>query len=269
MSLAKKVCEIAVCAGQATLPFYIDEIQHQTKGDGTPVTEADIVANEIILKGLRPLSEQLPIISEEEPLPYYAERRHWPTHWLIDPLDGTRGFINLKGEFTVNIALIDKNQPIIGVIYAPLEDILYWAVEGERAYKLRGNQQIEIISTRKLQDVSNLQIVTGHYQSFINARQLIEKITSNAVLQVNSSLKFGVLAEGTADVYPRFGSTSEWDTAAGQCILEQAGGIVVDLEGRPLRYNVKDSIINSAFVAIGDATHKNEILNIIKSRREK
>ncbi len=256
--LLRDVVEIAIKAGQKSLEFYESDggVDFNYKSDGSRVTEADIASHDHILSGLKELHPALPILSEEsESIPNYNQRRNWHRYWLVDPIDGTAGFIDNTGEFTVNIALIENFKPILGVIYVPVDGDTYYAAQGMGAYCLldqaSDSQQI------KVQNFVNgtASIIGNRWRGKKTRDQFISSLHScNIKCEVNtvsSSVKFCRVAEGASDVYPAFGNTHEWDTAAGQCIVECAGGRVVDMSnGKPLRYN-KEDLRNPWFVASG------------------
>lgn len=242
---------LASMAGEKILEVYQTEFEVETKGDLTPVTQADLVANEVILAGLKALTPDIPVISEEDSLPPFEERSGWQRYWLVDPLDGTREFIQKNGEFTVNIALIENQQPILGVVYAPVLQLMYYAIKGEGSYKTSAHSKAEKIQVKK--HCAKPVRVAGS-QSFTSNEFIafVRNLPECSVINLGSALKSCLVAEGGADIYPRFGLTSEWDTAATQCILEEAGGHLVDLNLQPLRYNTKDSLLNPHFFAYGD-----------------
>ncbi len=251
--LLSSVGKVAQSAGEAILKIYREGFNVSEKADSTPVTEADIAAHRCIVSGLRDLTPEIPVLSEEGDCIPYEERRHWPCYWLIDPLDGTRQFVKQNSEFTVNIALIKDGEPVLGVIWAPVMRILYYAAKGCGAFKLYfAIYRKERIKTRAFSD--NCITVAGNrgYKSKY-FQQFIANIDRPYKLMImGSSLKSCLIAEGGADVYARFGPTGEWDTAAAQCIVEEAGGMVTDLQMRPLRYNTKDSLLNPDFLVFGD-----------------
>ncbi len=250
--LADEVGDLARLTGQRILEVYDTHYEVWEKADQSPVTSADMVAHHTIVEGLRSLTPEIPILSEESANIPYAKRARWEQYWLVDPLDGTREFIRHSDEFTVNIALIEDQQPVLGVIYVPVTGVLYFAHHNGGAYKQLPNQLPRPISVRLSSD--DCVVVAGsrsrntqRIQSFIN--MLHSKVR---LLGIGSSLKSCLVAEGKADIYPCFGPTSEWDTAAAQCILEQAGGHLTDTHLRPLRYNTKASLLNPHFAAFGD-----------------
>lgn len=243
--------QIAKQAGDRIMAIYASEFAVTHKDDNTPLTEADMAAHDCIEAGLQALTPDLPILSEESAKIPYSERSQWQTYWLVDPLDGTREFIKRNGEFTVNIALIDNHEPVIGVIYAPVLEVFYYACRGGGAYKQDHGSEPVAISTRTKHD--NVVLIAGsrsHRGESLN--QLLENIGEHRIISMGSSLKSCLVAEGKVDVYPRLGPTSEWDTAAAQCIVEEAGGVVTMTDMQPLRYNTKKSLLNPHFFVSGD-----------------
>ena len=259
----------AARAGEAILAVYQGNIDVTYKDDKTPLTVADerahaIIENHLSTEGLK----QIPVLSEEGKHTPYDERKMWEYFWLVDPLDGTKEFIKRRGEFTVNIALIHKNRPILGVVFVPASGYLYFAAEGLGAYKLEsaGMDSAELdrvldLAKRlpldqsgkkpgsKLRIVGSRSHATKGLEDFV--QRVKEKYGDVEFIPAGSALKFGLIAEGSADIYPRFGPTMEWDTAAGQCVVEQSGGAVLRMnEKKPLAYNKKD-LHNPDFTCIG------------------
>lgn len=243
---------LASRAGSAILGCYAKEVSYTHKEDLSPLTAADMAAHECLLRGLELLAPDIPVLSEESPTLPLATRSLWQTYWLVDPLDGTKEFISRNGEFTVNIALIHCGQAVLGVVYAPVADVCYFA-SAAGAYKRRGMEPAMRINTRK--PASEPPVAVGSRSHGSRATEVfLRRLGVHERLSIGSSLKFCLVAEGLADIYPRLGPTSEWDTAAGQCVLESAGGAVVGLDGLPLRYNSKESLLNPWFLAMGDAS---------------
>ncbi len=248
--LLPPVISIAREAGERILAIYDREFSVIRKPDESPVTEADIAAHHAIIDGLKALTPELPVLSEESAndIPF-GERARWHCYWLVDPLDGTREFIKRNGEFTVNIALVEQHTPVLGVIHAPVSKVCYFASRQCGAYKQvngEGPQQIHTRTTRE-------RPVIAISRARCNPRQerLLENIGAHETIAVGSSLKSCLVAEGSADLYARLGPTSEWDTAAAQCIIEQAGGHITDTRMQPLRYNTKPSLTNPDFFVFG------------------
>lgn len=226
----------------------------QTKSDASPLTAADLAAHRIIAAGLAALRPEWPVVSEEGAQLAFEERRHWRRFWLVDPLDGTREFLSGNGEYTVNIALIEDGAPRLGVVLAPATGLEYSGLAGGGAWRARGGAAQEAIRVAgRLPGGAALRLVGSRSHRGDSLDALLARIGPHEFVAMGSSLKFCVLAEGGADVYPRLGPTSEWDTAAGHAVLVGAGGRVMRLDGTPLRYNAHDGWLNPDFIACGDA----------------
>ncbi|TAH24942.1 MAG: 3'(2'),5'-bisphosphate nucleotidase [Cytophagales bacterium] len=241
--LINEVLKIAHQAGQEILKVYQEKDFSKIidfKEDNSPLTHADTKANKVIEDGLKLLSPQTPILSEEGQKIAYEERKKWLSFWLVDPLDGTKEFIKRNGEFTVNIALIENEVPIFGVIYAPVLDVFYWGGKTVGAFK-KSNHETTPIKVSK--NIKALTSVSSRSHGAIEER--ISEMVTN-YLAIGSSLKFCWVAEGKADFYLRDSPTMEWDTAAGQAILEGAGGLMTASDGKPFLYN-KEVLLNSSF----------------------
>lgn len=252
--LLEGLLEIVGQAGDAILEVYQNDIEFELKSDSSPITVADKMAHEIICAGLMELQPDLPIISEEGVHLPYEIRKCWRTYWLIDPLDGTKEFINRNGEFTVNIALIEDGYPVLGVVGQPVNKRIYYAAIGLGAFELRPDNADPIsITTRKTQGRVKALVSKSHLGEEL--RVAINQQKNIEMTSIGSSLKLCVIANGGADIYPRIGPTSEWDIAAAQCVLEVAGGKVLSLDGKRMRYNQKESFRNSDFVAVGDPSY--------------
>lgn len=253
-TLLQQIAAIARDAAEAILVVYGQDFEVERKQDQSPVTAADLAAQRVITAGLAELDGVLPVISEEARAAPWMQRREWQRYWLVDPLDGTREFIKRNGEFTVNIALIENHEPVLGVVLAPVTGELYAAARGEGAWLQRGaDAGWQRIGTRGLLEPATVAGSRSHGASGV---ALLQQLIGDDYqsLPMGSSLKFCLVARGDADVYLRRGATSEWDTAAAQSVLEEAGGAVLDLAGAPLRYNRGDSLINPEFIAVGDAS---------------
>nr|WP_255523485.1 3'(2'),5'-bisphosphate nucleotidase CysQ [Rhodanobacter sp. DHB23] len=247
------IAMLAHRAGEAILEVYRQDFDVELKDDRSPLTAADLAAQKVIAEGLALLDPVLPLVSEEASQVSWEQRRAWARHWLVDPLDGTREFVKRNGEFTVNIALIDRHEPVLGVVLAPVTGDLYAAARGIGAWWQAGDGgDWERIGTRAL---ARPAVVAGSRSHGGSQEEALHRLLGEGfVLQpLGSSLKFCLLARGGADVYLRLGPTSEWDTAAAQCVLEEAGGAVLDLHGKPLRYDRGESLLNPEFIAVGDA----------------
>jgi len=253
-NLLSDIITLARQASAKILEVYHSDFSAHLKADKTPVTAADLASQEILVKGLRQLTPDLPIVSEESVATPFAERKQWQKYWLIDPLDGTKEFLEKNGEFTINIALIKNHQPVLGVLFAPVLDCCYFAARGEGAFKQEGNNAPQVIHAKPYQG-GKITIASSRRHGMEKLQNFLQQFEEYAVINSGSALKFGLIAEGKADIYLRLGPTSEWDTAAGQCILEAVGGAVLDLSGEPFRYNMKESLINPEFLAVGDNTH--------------
>ncbi|WP_455197115.1 3'(2'),5'-bisphosphate nucleotidase CysQ [Kaarinaea lacus] len=252
--LRQEVIKIAELASEKILAIYNTEFDVTKKDDNTPLTEADMAAHHAITDGLKQLTPEIPILSEESAAIPFSTRQQWQSYWLVDPLDGTREFVKRNGEFTVNIALIEDHQPVLGVIHTPVTGVCYFASNDEGAFKKLPDQPTQQINTRRKE--SGHTLVAGsrsHRGDSLNA--FLQKIGSYEIISMGSSLKSCLVAEGAVDIYPRLGPTSEWDTAAAQCIVENAGGKLVELSMQPMRYNTKKSLLNPHFLVIGDVDY--------------
>ena len=250
-ALREAVLQLAQAAAERILAVYDTAFQVDTKADASPLTDADLAAHACIVDGLERLTPDIPVLSEESAEDVPSElRRSWSRLWLVDPLDGTREFVKRNGEFTVNIALIDAGVPVFGVVQQPVTGLLWHGARGA-AFRREAGRDALIACRRPahapLRVAASRSHRDAHTQAFIDRMGAVEPIAQG------SSLKFCRIAEGGMDVYPRFGPTSEWDTAAGQAIVEAAGGVVIDPQGRPLRYNQRDTLLNGRFLALGDA----------------
>jgi 3'(2'), 5'-bisphosphate nucleotidase len=243
-------CALAREAGAAIMQIYAGDFAVERKGDDSPLTAADLAAHRTIVAGLAKLTPQIPVLSEESADVDWPERAAWTRYWLVDPLDGTREFVKRNGEFTVNIALIDRHAPVLGVVYAPAIEEMYWAwKQGDARFATAA--EAGPLHTRPR--ATPLIVAGSRSHADPRLKGALEKLGAHEVYALGSSLKFCRTARGAADLYLRYGPTSEWDTAAGQCVLEQAGGGVIDLDGRPLKYNTKESLLNPDFLAFGDS----------------
>ena len=253
--LHEAVIVIAREAGLAIMAVYENAFDVQRKSDDSPLTAADMAAHQVIADGLRRLTPQWPVLSEEAADIPWAERSQWPTYWLVDPLDGTREFIKRNGEFTVNIALVDQGEAVFGVVQAPVTGDVWHGSAATGAFRREGDRdtalRVRAPAHAPLRVAASRSHRDARTESFM-ARMSASVDGAVEPIGLGSSLKFCRVAEGGLDIYPRFGPTSEWDTAAAQCVLEGAGGAVLDPQGRPFRYNQRDTLLNGDFVAIGD-----------------
>lgn len=235
----------------------------QAKGDDSPLTRADLESHALLQAGLHRFDPRLPVLSEESPPKDVARRRDWRRYWLVDPLDGTKEFLARTGEFTINIAMIADHKPILGVLYLPLERAACVGIPGVGAWRYEedrdGGRDRRPLQTRSLQSGAPLLVLASrrHRGERLHSCLLWLQQHWGEVDRLNSgsALKFCQLAAGTGDFYPRFSPCCEWDTAAGQALLEAAGGAVLGLEGAPLRYNERDTLLSPEFYAVGDAGH--------------
>ncbi|WP_019603732.1 3'(2'),5'-bisphosphate nucleotidase CysQ [Teredinibacter turnerae] len=260
-ALLEPVIAASEQAGAAIAAIFRDfkQQQVQRKKDDSPVTEADLAAHHMLVQALSGLTPDIPVLSEESVLPSFAQRQTWQRYWLVDPLDGTQEFIDGGSEFTVNVALIDNNRPVLGVVHAPMLDLTYGAVVGVGAWK-RHHGNNRAIRTRSLAarlargDALELVCSRRHGVEAIEklAAELEQKLGLVVTKSVGSSLKFCLVAEGEADIYPRLAPCCEWDTAASQAIVEAAGGCIVDMQFQPLAYNRTEDLLNDHFFAFGD-----------------
>ena len=247
-NLIEDVLQIAGVASEKVMAIYQTDFEVNIKEDDSPITAADIASHHVIVDGLKALTPDIPILSEESANAPWGERKHWTRFWLVDPIDGTKDFTNRTGEFTVNIALIEDGEPVMGVVTAPALGEAYWGIKGQGAWKREADG-----STRKLQVVEPPEAVrTVASKNHLNqeTRDFIEKLGNHELVQAGSSLKFCRIAEGKADIYPRLGPTCEWDTGAAHAVLAAAGGKVNKLDGTPLLYG-KEDVFNPYFVASG------------------
>jgi 3'(2'), 5'-bisphosphate nucleotidase len=250
--LLDAACEIAREAGRAILEVYgRADFAVARKSDDSPLTEADQVAHGIISAALEQLDAKLPVLSEESLPADHAARREWQRYWLVDPLDGTKEFVKRNGEFTVNIALVDEQRAVLGAVYAPVLDRMYSGAVTLGAWRADGGGAARAIAVRA-EAPSPLRVVGSRSHPAPELAAYLAALPPHEITDMGSSLKICLVAEGAADIYPRLGPTSEWDTAAAQAILESAGGRMIDLAGRPLRYNSKDHLLNPHFLAFGD-----------------
>ncbi len=260
--LVGELVALTEAAGAAILDIYQTEFDVETKADESPLTQADLASHRTIEAGLARLTPDIPLFSEESELPPFEQRRIWPRYWLVDPLDGTKEFVNRNGEFTVNIALIDNQQPVLGIVGVPVLDQVYVGVQGQGAYRLSRSEsepdRIELTG-RPMDEATPLVVVASRSHGGERLEQYLESLagTFGSVdrTPVGSSLKLCILAEGAADLYPRLGPTSEWDIAAAHAVLAAAGGEVWAADGTDLTYNAKESVLNPEFFAAADATY--------------
>ncbi len=246
---------LAAEASTRILEIYATAFEVAAKADDSPLTAADLASHHTISTGLHRLTPDIPILSEESMALPFAERSQWRRYWLIDPLDGTREFVQRNGQFTVNIALIVDHEPVLGVVRIPVTGRCYFAARGYGAFREEPGQPAQPIQVRPLSPDQPVRVVGSRSHGGPGLQQFVAALGPHELVTIGSSLKLCRVAEGLADVYPRLGPTSEWDTAAAQAIVEVAGGQVVSAEtGEPLRYNTGDSLLNPHFIVYGDAS---------------
>lgn len=254
MDLSKLLIDVrkAVAeAGAAILEIYADPKRFDTeiKADDSPLTAADTAANGILVSRLQELTPAIPILSEESRQAPWSERKHWSQCWVVDPLDGTKEFLKRNDEFTVNVALVRNHQPVLGVVYAPALQQWYYAARHEGAWHQTGGQVIEKVQVKAPPVDRPWQVVGSRSHSTPEVAGFVERLGQSEMVVMGSSLKLCLVADGTADIYPRLGPTSEWDTAAAQAVVEEAGGHVLNAEtGQALTYNARESILNPHFI---------------------
>jgi 3'(2'), 5'-bisphosphate nucleotidase len=233
------------------LDVYAKPFEVINKADESPLTLADLRSHELIVRGLQQLTPDIPVLSEEASDISFEVRRQWKCFWLIDPLDGTKEFVSRNGEFTVNIALIEQHAPVLGVVYVPITDTTYSGAGTNSAQRQKGGERAVAISVQT-HAPERLRIVGSRSHGMGSLDAILPRLGPHELVKIGSSLKFCMVAEGSADFYPRFGPTSEWDTAAAQAVVEAAGGAVVSETGKPLAYNTKAELLNPNFMVFGD-----------------
>ena len=249
-----KIVNISVDAGEVILNYYNENVDVIYKDDESPLTKADLASHKIITDSIKKITPDIPILSEEEFIDWKI-RKKWKKYWLIDPLDGTKEFIKKNDEFTVNIALIENNRPILGVIYTPALNELFYSIKNFGSYKILTKKKLNTLKDAKRISINKkksnkIKIVGSRSHSNPILDKWVNKnFNEFDILQKGSSLKFCLIAEGSADIYPRFGPTSEWDIAAGHIILEEAGGKLKSIDNKEILYNEKENILNPEFFA--------------------
>jgi 3'(2'), 5'-bisphosphate nucleotidase len=246
----EKVITIAETAGKAILEIYARDFQIDEKDDKSPLTEADMAAHHIIVDALSELTPEIPLLSEESAETAFDERKRWQRYWLIDPLDGTKEFIKKNGEFTVNIALIENHDPVLGVVHVPVSGHTYAGETGKGAFVTKDGKRTEISVQSQAQ--VPIRVAGSRSHAGESLQRYLDRLGEHKLVSMGSSLKLCLVAEGNADIYPRLGPTCEWDTAAAHAIVTAAGGKVTDLRGETLKYNTKESLLNPHFLVFGD-----------------
>jgi 3'(2'), 5'-bisphosphate nucleotidase len=250
LRLGEALVPVALRAAAAIMAVYPGAFTVLRKPDDSPVTQADLESQRIILDGLATLTPGVPVLAEESAQAPWSERRTWRELWVVDPLDGTREFVKRNGEFAINIALVIEHEPVLGVVAAPAQGVVYVGAYGSGAYRRLADGTRSTI--RVAPQATPLRVVGSRSHTSPQLAAYLANLPPYEFLGVGSALKFCLLAEGNADLYARFGPTSEWDTAAGQALLEAAGGHVTRMDGHRLRYNCRESLINGDFVAFTD-----------------
>lgn len=252
----QSVIDISKLAGAKVLELFLSDIAVTKKQDDTPLTAADLAANKIIIAELGRIEPRLPVITEESCEVPLSERSTWESYWLVDPLDGTREFIKQNGEFSINIALVRHGKPVLGVIHAPVLDITYWAATGTGAWKQAGSDEPRQICVRNAPR-EGVTVALGWSARFgARLQKFLDKLGDHQELRMGGALKSCLVAEGRADIYACLGPTGEWDTAAAQCIVEEAGGHFTDTSSQQLTYNRRETMINPEFLVFGNGSHR-------------
>ncbi|UXN34610.1 3'(2'),5'-bisphosphate nucleotidase CysQ [Avibacterium paragallinarum] len=251
-SLLQSVLMLAEQAGDHLNHFYSKNLQAELKADNTPVTEADLFVSQFLIEKLTALTPRLPVLSEESCKMPFVERQQWQTYWLVDPLDGTQQFINRTGNFSVLIALVHHNRPVLGVIHSPQSQSTYYAMQGSGAYKKTSHKTTALLP-QPLDFTQPIRIAVGSHSAAKKVRSVLNPIFSYDFHIIGSSgIKSALVAEGAADCYVRLGETGEWDTAAAEIILAEMGGGIFDRHFQPLTYNQRETLVNPDFVMVAN-----------------
>lgn len=280
--------ELAEAAAKAIMEVYLPGCAVTQKSDHSPLTAADMASHHLLDAGLKLLEPRFPVLSEESGARIFIDRTRWKRYWLIDPLDGTREFVAHNGEFAINIALIENGVPVLGIVHAPARGDMCFATRGGGAWRAwpkscrlgeahdeLNNAAPQALHTRKASSPVRVAVSRSHHPAELS--DLLAVMGAHELCALGSSLKFSDLAAGELDIYPRLSSSScEWDIAAGQCIVEQAGGLVLDRSGKPLRYNQGSELLVPAFIAVGDPSvdwltrldWRNDASDVSPSRRD-
>jgi 3'(2'), 5'-bisphosphate nucleotidase len=258
--LGEALLPVVLRAAAAIMKVYQSAFTVERKLDDSPLTQADLESQRIILEGLATLTPGVPVLAEESAQAPWTDRRTWRELWVVDPLDGTREFVKRNDEFAINIALVVEHEPVLGLVAVPAREVVYLGAAGRGAYRRESDGSRSTI--RVAAPAAPLRVVGSRSHTSPQLAAYLADLPPHEFRGVGSALKFCLLAEGNADLYPRFGATSEWDTAAGQAVLEAAGGQVTRMDGHRLRYNCRDSLINGDFVAFTD-------LNVLPGRRRR
>lgn len=268
--LLAPVIDLCRRAGEAILPFWRSGVEVTAKSDNSPVTAADLAAHELLVAGLKALDPSIHILSEEDANIPLSERSQWQRWWLVDPLDGTKEFIAGSDEFTVNVALIENGRVVFGVVSMPTNDRCYFGGAGLGAWRSDNADHIEPIKVRQQPAESEaFTVVASRRHSSPEQEKLLAGLSAVVgelkLTNIGSSLKFCLLAQGSADCYPRLAPTSQWDTAAAQGVLEGAGGVVLNLAGDTFDYPPRESLLNAFFLALpGEASWRQALIELAK-----
>jgi len=261
--LINAAVEISKKAGETILEVYNSDFEYTIKEDSSPLTKADQKSHDVILHNLRLLDPHIPILSEEDSDIPFSKRSKWNRYWLVDPLDGTKEFIKRNGEFTVNIALIENNLPVLGVIHIPVSNETFWGSNCSGSFYSQDNKKEKQIYVSKNID-DPIKIATSSSHPSKDLDNLLKKFESYELIKKGSSIKLCLVACGTVDIYLRLGPTSEWDIAAGDAIIKFAGGNIISLLDRDiLTYNLKESLLNPEFIAFNNDQNKKRILALL------
>jgi 3'(2'), 5'-bisphosphate nucleotidase len=251
-ALIPRVLALAHEAGREIMQVYAQQFAVEEKADASPLTQADLRSQQRIVAGLEQLTPGTPILAEESATVAFEERRDWHEFWLVDPLDGTREFVSRNPEFTVNIALIRDHRPVLGVVHVPAQDLDYYGCENHGAFRQASGESPTPIRVT-VPAASPLRVVGSKSHRGDSLDRLLPRLGPYELRPIGSSLKLCLVAEGSADFYPRLGPTMEWDTAAAHAVAECAGARVVDLDGEPLRYNLRETLTNPHFLVFADS----------------
>ncbi len=247
--LLENVVKITHQAGEKIMSVYnqqVADVDILQKEDGSPLTTADLLAHNTIVNALKRITPNIPVLSEESSEAECSQRHQWPTLWMVDPLDGTKEFIHRTDEFTVNIALIINHRPVLGVVFAPALGVTYFAMDGDGAYKNYADKTQRI--SARFPITLPYQVVASRRHGGEALEKFLQQIPDYQLVNAGSALKICMVAEGAADIYPRLGPTSEWDTAAGHAIINNANGVIYDSQKRPFCYNARETLLNGSFM---------------------
>lgn len=239
-------------AGKKILDIYHSDFSVQTKADHSPVTAADLASHAILVRHLSAFEHKYPVLSEEDDHLNFAERSAWPRYWLVDPLDGTREFVHKRDNFCINIGMVENHTVIFGMVYVPVQQRCYYATAGGGAFVVQGDAAPQPIRVAAWHEDRPMRVAVSRSHPSGLLQRFLDEFREYESVQLGSAMKMCMVAEGRVDFYPRFGPTWEWDTAAAQCIVEEAGGRLTDLNFNALRYNAKESLLNPPFLVFGD-----------------